>query len=176
MINPSRVRFFFLLFIIITSTAHASRDSEVRNLSKTVKSFHDHISDTRATNATKAAIESSYDDFPTAYDTLAIALIESELKCKPNKVTKANGCMQIIRSHWRKLPPETFNSVKGNIKGGSSILREYYIELGSKSAAIQAYRVGISNYKKGVRAKRYYKSYLKTKNQIRSGVTQLAKN
>jgi len=93
----------------------------------------------------------AYYDFPKAVDIVAIAFIESTFRHDVVSNKAAIGVMQVIGGSKDPLL---------NMQSGVALLREYYLKLGSTSAAIQAYNIGIGNYTKGKRLDRgvYYLS------------------
>lgn len=87
-------------------------------------------------------------DFPRAKDILAVISVESSFN--PNAVSKlkrdpARGLMQVRPMTW-KLPKESLATIDGQIKHGAQILRQYYVKLGDKEAALHAYNVGLTNH------------------------------
>lgn len=98
--------------------------------------------------------------FPTRDDVLAIMSIESGFKTDSISKKKAIGLMQILYK-------ET-NGDADNVESGVALLREYNYILKSEKAAIIAYNVGISNYKKGVRNTKFYIKYLKELKKLSS--------
>lgn len=96
--------------------------------------------------------------FPTAHDILAIIAVESEFD--PDAVSAlrkdpAVGLMQVRPAKWG-LNAEQLRDPETAIRIGSEILHKYYRHLGGdKDAAIQAYNVGMSNYKQGEDNPRY---------------------
>lgn len=102
-------------------------------------------------NVVKLAHKLSYTDFPRPVDIISIARVESGFKpdalnleiskINPNRKTKSSkGIMQVQGG--------SFN-VEKNMTQGVSILREYFLILKSKKAAVIAYNIGIGNYKRG---------------------------
>ena len=53
-----------------------------------------------------------------------------------------------------------------NVAAGVSLLREYYLLLGSVKAAILAYNAGPANYKRGRYSSKYWREFLQTKERI----------
>lgn len=101
--------------------------------------------------AVSSAIKYAQTDFPTAKDILAVIGVESSFK--PNatsqlKTDPARGLMQIRPGVWN-LPDSSFKTIDSQIKTGAEILRKYYLQLGSREAALHAYNVGLTNHKKG---------------------------
>lgn len=104
------------------------------------------------------ASEHAYQDFPTRDDILAIIAMESRF----NPFAKQGGSfglMQVLLKTHKGLITNK-NSVEDQVRVGSIILRQYYIDAGrSRKAAVMSYNVGPGAYKKGVRPTKYYKSY-----------------
>lgn len=97
------------------------------------------------------------DTFPTARDILAVAGIESSYN--PNAVSQlkrdpARGLMQVRPGVWG-LSPAELKTTEDQIRIGSDILHQYYKKLKSKEAALHAYNMGITNYKRGKTNPRY---------------------
>lgn len=102
-------------------------------------------------NVIKLANKLSYTDFPKAIDIISIARVESGFnpnalnleisKINPNrKIQSSKGIMQVQGGSF---------DVTKNMTAGVEILREYYLNLKSKKAAVIAYNIGIGNYKRG---------------------------
>lgn len=114
-----------------------------------------------------SAMKHQYSDFPTAKDILAVVGVESSFK--PHAVSQlktdpAKGLMQVRPQTW-KLAPDALDTIDGQIKTGSQILRTYYEKLGSREAALHAYNVGIGNHKTGkVKNPRYVPKVDKERN------------
>lgn len=92
-----------------------------------------------------------YSTFPKAEDILSIVGIESSFN--PHSVSglrhdPAKGLMQVRPGVWN-LSPRALSTIDKQIKVGSMILRSYYQKLGSVEAAVHAYNVGITNFKRG---------------------------
>lgn len=116
----------------------------------------------------KAAHKHAHADFPKAEDIIAIAAVESGFRpsVKSNlKRDPALGLMQIRPGVWN-IPPHKLMSVEDNIMYGSKILRKYYERLKDKDAAVQAYNVGITAYRKGKKNERYLQKYKTEKQNI----------
>lgn len=82
--------------------------------------------------------------FPTPIDILAIIAIESRFDKNVTSHTNDKGLMQIS---YKK----TLFDVETNMNDGVSLLRFSIEQLPNKDSAIQAYNVGVTGYKKGVR-------------------------
>jgi soluble lytic murein transglycosylase-like protein len=96
----------------------------------------------------------SFEDFPKAIDIISVARIESSFNPKArNKDSK--GIMQVNYGSY---------NLEKNMLSGISILREYYLKLGSPQAAIIAYNIGIGNYlsKKFLKSGHVYYNRFKT--------------
>ena len=100
----------------------------------------------------RIAHKHEHPDFPTAEDILAVIGVESKFKPKATSQLKqdpALGLMQIRPGVW-KIPPKELFNIESNIKHGARILRDYYKKLdGNEDAALQAYNIGITAFKKG---------------------------
>lgn len=103
-------------------------------------------------------------DFPTHLDVLSVIAVESSFNKHAVSSAKAKGLMQIL------YKPTTFEEDQ-NILDGVILLREYYQELGSAPAAVQAYNVGITAYKKGKRAPNYLKKFNKEKRELHNAIS-----
>ena len=107
------------------------------------------------------AYKYEHPDFPTAKDILAIVGVESSFRPEVQSKLKKDpgrGLMQVRAGVWN-LDPEELNDIEANIKHGSQILHKYYTKLQNKQAAVQAYNVGITDYRKGIKNPRYLKKY-----------------
>lgn len=87
--------------------------------------------------------------FPTAKDILAVIGVESSFN--PNAVSQlkrdpARGLMQVRPGVW-DVPPETLNTIDGQIKTGVDILKKYFKKFKSKEAALHAYNVGETTHR-----------------------------
>lgn len=102
--------------------------------------------------------EGTLNNFPSKIDVLSIIAIESKFKAEAVSKKGALGWMQI---KYKKVQSEY-----ENILAGVELLTTYNKLLGSEKAAIQAYNVGIKNYKDGVRNEQYYQNYFKTKKEL----------
>lgn len=106
--------------------------------------------------------------FPTTSDILAVIGIESSFN--PHAVSKlkfdpARGLMQVRPGIW-SVDPNDLHTIEGAIKHGSDILKKYYSKFKSKEAALHAYNVGETNYRKGVRNQNYVDKHAKEKAHI----------
>lgn len=105
------------------------------------------------------------DSFPKAKDIIAIIGIESSFK--PAAVSKlardpAVGLTQIRPVVWRhKYSRTSLNDPENQVKYGAEILSHYFDVLGSREAAVEAYNIGITAYKKGRTNPRYVAKYKK---------------
>jgi hypothetical protein len=57
------------------------------------------------------------------------------------------------------IDPEELEDIESNIKHGADILHRYYKKLNNKTAAVQAYNVGITDFRRGVKSPRYLSKY-----------------
>jgi soluble lytic murein transglycosylase-like protein len=92
---------------------------------------------------------------------VVISIIAAESDFDPDAVSVCNaiGLMQVRPEIWHSTSPHNLYHRYDNVLAGVWILREYRKELGTLQAAIKAYNIGITNYKKGVAksaANRYY--------------------
>lgn len=106
-------------------------------------------------NVVKAAVASAlkyqHSDFPTAKDILAVVGTESSFNPTAHSHLKkdpARGLMQVRPGVWN-LPASSMATIDSQIKTGATILRNYYVKLGSREAALHAYNVGLTNHKSG---------------------------
>lgn len=98
----------------------------------------------------------AFKDFPKATDILAIAKVESSYDEKArNGISR--GVMQVNHGPWE---------VSANVQAGTKMLRDLYEKLGSVSAAVMAYNIGIGNYLKGKRNHTYLSKYQGAKHEI----------
>ena len=105
-----------------------------------------------------AAYKYEHSNFPKAVDILAIIAIESSFKKYAVSNANAVGIMQIL---YKK---SSFD-IHDNMQDGVSLLKEYNRRL-PIGATIQAYNVGIGNYRKGVRNYNYLYKFNKVKQQL----------
>lgn len=89
--------------------------------------------------------------FPTAKDILAVVGIESSFR--PEAVSglqkdPARGLMQVRAGVWG-LDPSELESIEQQIAHGAMILSQYYAKLKSKQAALHAYNVGLTAFRRG---------------------------
>lgn len=96
--------------------------------------------------------------FPSRIDVLSIIAIESRFNKHAFSAKGARGWMQIL---YKKVHTE-----EENILAGIELLEDYHQKLGSQKATIQAYNVGITNYRKGSRNEKYYNKFIKTKEEL----------
>ena len=111
-----------------------------------------------AKQVVKSSSQHSYKDFPTQQDILAIIALESRF----NPFARQGGSfglMQVLVKTHKALIQDK-NSIDDQNKVGSTILRNYYVDMGhSKKAAVMSYNSGPGAYHKGVRATQYYQLY-----------------
>lgn len=101
--------------------------------------------------AVLSAIKYQHSDFPTAKDILAVVGTESSFNPAAKsqlKTDPAQGLMQVRPGVW-KLPAASMDTIDSQIKTGAQILRQYYVKLGDREAALHAYNVGLTNHKTG---------------------------
>lgn len=107
--------------------------------------------------------------FPSARDIIAIIAVESEFD--PEAVSglsrdPAVGLMQVRPGVWG-IDPEELKDPETAIKIGADILHKYYRHLNfDKHAAVQAYNVGLTNFRQGEDNPRYLMKYLKRMKNI----------
>jgi soluble lytic murein transglycosylase-like protein len=102
---------------------------------------------------------SNKNKFPRVHDTLAIIGIESSYKITAVSKSKAKGLMQVLYT-------KTSFDPKLNILHGTSLLKEYAKVLPTKDAVVQAYNVGITNFKKGMRNQNYLNKFKQEKERL----------
>lgn len=88
--------------------------------------------------------------FPKAEDILAIIGIESSFNQHAKSQLKhdpAIGLMQVRPGVWG-IEPHELSTPEEQIEKGAEILKSYFDKLGSVKAAVHAYNVGITNFKK----------------------------
>jgi len=89
----------------------------------------------------QAVIEGQTDKFPTPYDILAVASIESGLNPYAVSPTGAVGIMQINTKYW-KVRGVKDSAV--NVKTGAKVLKEYHGQFQTTNGALLAYNAGPS--------------------------------
>lgn len=100
--------------------------------------------------------------FPRAHDIISLIGVESSFD--PNAISDlkedpAIGLMQVRPAKWG-LTASDLATPEQQIKHGVRVLSKYYHNLkGNKKAALQAYNVGLRNYKKGVKAPEYVQKF-----------------
>ncbi len=134
----------------------AVRQTVADDLSKTYQVDNDMVKE-----IVDKAHEHGSKDFPTAKDILAIVGIESSFN--PNSKSSlrhdpAVGLMQ-VRPHVWHLHAHDLDTIEAQIKTGAAILRKYYKKTGSAEDAVQAYNIGIGNFRKGRRNEAYLAKY-----------------
>ena len=102
----------------------------------------------------KSVSRHSKPDFPKAEDLLAVIGVESEFNPRAKSKLASDpalGLMQ-IRPGVNDLDAVKIGSdIDYQIKVGAQMLADYYRQLGSEKAALEAYNVGITSYKTGKR-------------------------
>lgn len=96
--------------------------------------------------------------FPTHIDILAIIAIESSFNKYAVSSANAKGVMQVLYKR------SSFN-LEDNVSDGVWLLKDYKAKL-PVEGAIQAYNVGIGNYKSGMRNIDYLNKFKTTKQQL----------
>ena len=107
----------------------------------------------------------AYKDFPKTLDILAICRVESAYKInavnpETGSVGPSRGVMQVQNGDME---------LYRNMHQGVGLLREYYVRLGSKQAAVSAYNIGIGSYRRGkakISAKIYYSKFVKRRREL----------
>jgi hypothetical protein len=110
-----------------------------------------HVDKTIVRAAVDAALKYQHSDFPSAKDILAVVGTESSFDPEAASALAndpARGLMQVRPGTWN-LPPESMSTIDSQIKTGATILRKYYVKLGSREAALHAYNVGLRNHNTG---------------------------
>ena len=97
-------------------------------------------------------------NFPSKIDVLSIIAIESRFKTNALNKSGAKG--------WMQIKYKLVHSEHENILAGIELLTNYNNKLKSERATIEAYNVGITNYKNGIRNPDYYNKYIKTKKEL----------
>ena len=118
------------------------------------------VGSAQAKKVVHLASKNAHKEFPNAYDILAIMSIESTFKSNAISTSKAKGLMQV---KYKKT-----NSDEENVLAGVELLIEYRKKLNTEKAAIIAYNVGITNYKKGIRNTKYYNKFLKERELLKN--------
>lgn len=107
----------------------------------------------------------AYTDFPKNVDILAIARIESTynedaLNPEIGSVGPSVGVMQVQNGH---------QDLHRNMFAGVGLLREYYMRLGSREAAVKSYNIGIGTFRQGkskISADEYYAKFVKRRQEL----------
>lgn len=100
-----------------------------------------------------------YEDetFPRAIDILAVIAVESSFNPKAVSRLKrdpARGLMQVRPGVWG-LNISDLNNIEQQIRIGARILNKYYDRTKDADSALQAYNVGITNFRRGKTNPRY---------------------
>jgi len=110
------------------------------------------ITKDKASEIVSAVVKHAKLDFPQQHHLLGLIGTESSFNenARSGKLKHdvAKGLTQIRPGIWN-IPHAELSTVEGQVKHGADILHSYYKKLGSKDAAIQAYNLGITNFKKG---------------------------
>jgi hypothetical protein len=117
------------------------------------------------------AFEYEHSEFPKAEDILAVIGVESSFN--PESVSRlrqdpAIGLMQVRPGIWN-IDPEHLEDVENQIKYGARILTQYYRRLGDKEAALQAYNLGITRFRRGGRNQKYVDKFTQVRNVVNRG-------
>ena len=130
---------------------------------KTADDIADHyrVDNDMVKEIVKIAHEHQSREFPTAKDILAIIGVESSFN--PNsksglRYDPAIGLMQVRPGIWN-IDKSDLSTMESQIKTGADILRLYYKKTGNAEDAIQAYNLGITNFRKGHRNANYVAKY-----------------
>lgn len=84
---------------------------------------------------------------------LALIATESSFIADAISNKSAVGYTQVVPSVWKdEIPYDLYDNAQ-NILAGAFVLRNYYLKLGNWDAALKAYNVGISDYKRGKKQK-----------------------
>lgn len=90
----------------------------------------------------QAVIEGNPKKFPTPYDILAVAKIESDFNPEALSKSGAIGVMQTLPKYWGTKP---LGNASESVKLGSRILREYHSQFKTTNGALLAYNKGPGN-------------------------------
>lgn len=123
-----------------------------------------HVKQDFAEDVVNLALKYEKPDFPKASDILAIISIESSFDPKAVSRLKkdpAIGLMQVRPKVWGIDADELKNSIEKQISMGTEVLHKYHLKLNAKEKAVEAYNVGLSNFKKGIGNKQYVAKFKK---------------
>jgi soluble lytic murein transglycosylase-like protein len=114
------------------------------------------------------------EEFPKAIDILAVIAVESSFN--PQAVSQlrrdpARGLMQVRPGVWG-LDVSDLDNIENQIRIGSEILKRYYVRTKNPESALQAYNVGITNYRKGVKNPRYLQKVNTVRQYLASVMTR----
>jgi hypothetical protein len=129
----------------------ANLDKRVKNLTSSILEKYPKSNPRQVADIVQAAIKYEAPVWPKAEDILSIVGVESSFRDKQKSNLghdPALGFMQIRAGIW-EIPAAELHTVEGGIKHGSAILKQYYVKLKNIDAAVEAYNVGITNYKTG---------------------------
>lgn len=117
------------------------------------------------------AFEYERQDFPKAEDILAVIGVESSFN--PESVSglrrdPARGLMQVRPGIW-DIDPDHLEDIENQIKYGAEILSRYYRRLKDPEAALQAYNLGITRFRRGDRNPRYVDKFTQVRNVVDKG-------
>lgn len=117
-----------------------------------------------------------YEDavFPKAIDILAVIAVESSFN--PTAVSQlrrdpARGLMQVRPGVWG-VDISDLDNIENQIRIGTRILKRYYARTQNPDSALQAYNVGITNYRKGIKNPRYLQKVNTARQYLASYMTR----
>lgn len=141
------------------TSAPSSFEDRVQLVEMTIDALYNIPEDRLSEYASLIVENSNYQGFPTEFDVIAVIAIESRFDENARSWADARGLMQVMKGDY---------DIKKNIRQGTSILREYYASVGENiPAALQAYNVGITAYKRdGVRNDGYVQKFQYERNRI----------
>lgn len=135
---------------------------------------HYHINPEEAKEIVDAAHEEGDKVFPKPQDILALAGVESSFnknatpRYSPKKYPKTHarvqkdtpyGLLQVRPGLW-KLPANALTTIKGQIHHGKEVLKHYYKKFhGDKVAAMNAYHMGETDFRKHGASPEYTQKY-----------------
>lgn len=138
-------------------------DPAAEYLAEQITKHYPHVTQQTAERIVELSFKYEHEDFPKADDIVAIIAIESSfIPTAQSSLAKdpAKGLMQIRHNMWsERIGSDDMSLMKNQIKHGAGILKEYYDTTGDKISAISAYNVGITNFRRGVRAPAYVSKY-----------------
>lgn len=132
------------------SMAKLRAHNNVDPLLQTVLAKYKRVEPKLASDIVKFAHKYADPVFPTAKDILAIVGIESSFRPHAVSALKrdpAVGLMQVRPGVWG-LDRADLDSAEKQVQQGSSILKQYFKKFGNIDAAVHAYNVGETNFRK----------------------------